>query len=373
MIASTKCVMNWRRVDSLFNNMGFQRGYILITGGAGFIGTTVARTYLQQGRTIHILDNLSRPGVEKNIAELQHRYPGRVCFSNADVGDAKEIRKAVQSASAVYHFAAQVAVTTSLDDPIADFQTNLVGTLNLLDAIRTSATQPPLLFTSTNKVYGKLASVPFRETATRWEPAASTLSTNGISEQQPLEFLSPYGCSKGAADQYVLDYARSYGIKATVFRMSCIYGRYQLGSEDQGWVAHFVRQAMKNEPITIYGDGKQVRDLLFADDLVRAMQLAQENMDVVAGEPFNLGGGAANSASLLELIDEIRHLTGNRVEIDWGPERLGDQKWYLPDTSKICAALGWAPAISVRHGLRTLYEWYLERPSLVEQSKVLVA
>ena len=353
--------------------MALQRGYVLITGGAGFIGTNVARAYLQQGRPVYVLDNLSRPGVDNNIAELQHRYPGRLWFSNADVGDAKEIRKAVQSASAVFHFAAQVAVTTSLDDPIHDFETNLVGTLNLLDAIRTSATQPPLLFTSTNKVYGKLGAVPFRETASRWEPATSSLAANGISERQPLEFLSPYGCSKGAADQYVLDYARSYGIKATVFRMSCIYGRYQLGSEDQGWVAHFVRQAMKNEPITIYGDGKQVRDLLFVDDLVRAMQLAQDNIDVVAGEPFNLGGGTANSASLLELIEEIRRLTGNPVEIDWGPERLGDQKWYVADTSKIRQVLGWSPAISVREGLRTLYEWYLERPWLVEQSKVLVA
>jgi CDP-paratose 2-epimerase len=266
-----------------------------------------------------------------------------------------------------------VAVTTSLSDPIHDFHTNVVGTLNLLDAIRTSATQPPLLFTSTNKVYGKLGSVCFRETATRWEPQAPALAASGISEQQPLEFLSPYGCSKGAADQYVLDYARSYGLKATVFRMSCIYGRYQLGSEDQGWVAHFVRQAMKNEPITIYGDGKQVRDLLFVEDLVHAMQLAQEHMDIAAGEPFNLGGGAANSASLLELLEEIQRLTGNRVEIDWGHERLGDQKWYVADTSKIRAALGWSPTTSIPDGIRALYEWYLERPWLVEQSKVMVA
>jgi CDP-paratose 2-epimerase len=353
--------------------MGFQRGYILITGGAGFIGTNVARAYLQQSRPVYIFDNLSRPGVEENVEELQHHFPGRVCFANADVGDAKEIRKAVQSASAVYHFAAQVAVTTSLDNPIRDFQTNVVGTLNLLDAIRTSTNQPPLLFTSTNKVYGKLGTVSFRATPTRWEPEVTSLAANGISEQQSLEFLSPYGCSKGAADQYVLDYAHSYGIRATVFRMSCIYGRYQLGSEDQGWVAHFVRQAMKNKPITIYGDGKQVRDLLFVDDLVRAMQLAQENMDIAAGEPFNLGGGPANSASLFEVVDEIQHLTGNRVEIEWGPERLGDQKWYVADTGKIRKALGWFPAVSVREGIRTLYEWYLERPGLVEQAKVMVA
>jgi CDP-paratose 2-epimerase len=350
-----------------------QQRYILITGGAGFIGTNVARFYLQQNELVHVLDNLSRPGVDQNVAELQHRYPGRVCFTHADVGDSDEVCKAVQTAKAVYHFAAQVAVTTSLDDPISDFQTNVAGTLNVLEAIRHSAFQPSLLLTSTNKVYGKLTGVLFRKNGSRWEPGTPSLASSGVSEQQPLEFLSPYGCSKGAADQYVLDYARSYGIKATVFRMSCIYGRYQLGSEDQGWVAHFVRQAMKGEPITIYGDGKQVRDLLFVDDLVRAMHLAQENMNVAAAEPFNLGGGPANSTSLLELLQEIRRLTGNSVDIEWGPERLGDQKWYVADTSKIRKALGWSPAISIREGVRTLYEWYAERPWLVEHSKVMVA
>ncbi len=350
-----------------------QRDYILITGGAGFIGTNIARFYLQKDQAVHIFDNLSRPGVDQNLAELQDQYARRISFTQADVSDAEELRKAVHTAKAVYHFAAQVAVTTSLDDPIHDFRTNLAGTLNLLEAIRRSPSRPSLLFTSTNKVYGKLAEIPFRKTGNRWEPEAPSLASSGISEQQSLDFLSPYGCSKGAADQYVLDYARSYGIKATVFRMSCIYGRYQLGSEDQGWVAHFVRQAMKGEPITIYGDGKQVRDLLFVDDLVRAMHLAQQSIDIVAGQPFNVGGGPANSTSLIELLREIRSLTGNPVDIDWGPERLGDQKWYVSDTSKIRRTLRWSPAIGVREGIRTLYEWYLERPSLVEHSKVMVA
>lgn len=349
-----------------------QRRYILITGGAGFIGTNVARHYLESDEAVHIFDNLSRPGVEQNISELQHQYAGRVCFTHANVGNAKELHNAVQNATAVYHFASQVAVTTSLEDPVLDFQTNLAGTLNLLEAIRRAPPKPPLLFTSTNKVYGKLAGVELRKTGTRWEPQAPAFAA-GISEQQPLSFLSPYGCSKGAADQYVLDYARSYGIKATVFRMSCIYGRYQLGSEDQGWVAHFVRQAMKGEPITIYGDGKQVRDLLFVDDLVHAMQLAVDNIDRIAGEPFNLGGGPANSTSLLELLHEISDLTGSRAEIEWGPERLGDQKWYVADTAKIQNTLNWVPAVSIREGIRALYEWYLERPWLVEQSKVMVA
>ena len=353
--------------------MRAQSGYILITGGAGFIGTNVARWYLQRNSAVHIFDNLSRDGVKQNVEELRRSYPGRVCFTHADVNDAGEVREAVESAERVFHFAAQVAVTTSLEDPLHDFRTNLMGTLNLLEAIRHSERKPALLFTSTNKVYGKLAQVCLRTRGARWEPEDSNLAWAGIDEQQTLAFLSPYGCSKGAADQYVLDYARSYGIKATVFRMSCIYGRHQLGSEDQGWVAHFVRQAMKGEPITIYGDGKQVRDLLFVDDLVRAMHLAHENMNAAAGEPFNLGGGSANSTSLMELLEEIRSLTGNSIEIDWGPERLGDQKWYVANTSKIRNALGWSPTTTIKEGLRALYEWYLERPWLVEHSKVMVA
>ncbi len=353
--------------------MILQRRYILITGGAGFIGTNVARAYLEHDQPVHIFDNLSRPGVEQNVQELQQRYPGRVCFTQADVSDAEQVRKAVQTAQAVYHLAAQVAVTTSLDDPLGDFKTNLTGTMNLLEAIRHSPARPALLFTSTNKVYGKLDGVPLCKRGSRWEPESEALASAGISEQQPLAFLSPYGCSKGAADQYVLDYARSYGIKATVFRMSCIYGRHQLGSEDQGWVAHFIRQAMKGEPITLYGDGRQVRDLLFVDDLVRAMQLAHENMDRAAGEPFNLGGGSANSTSLLELLEHIRRLTAQRVEVDWGPERLGDQKWYVADTSKIRTTLAWSPTTSIREGIQALYKWYAERPWLVEQSKVMVA
>lgn len=359
--------------------MAVQSGYILITGGAGFIGTNVAHSYLQRDEAVHIFDDLSRAGVEQNVQELLRRYPGRVLFTHASVCDSSQIARAVETATAVYHFAAQVAVTTSLDDPLQDFRTNLTGTLNLLEAIRRSDSQPALLFTSTNKVYGKLEGVPLRKRNNRWEPESSSLAASGIGEQQPLAFLSPYGCSKGAADQYVLDYARSYGLKATVFRMSCIYGRHQLGSEDQGWVAHFVRQAMKGAPVTIYGDGCQVRDLLFVDDLVRAMRLAHEHMHVAAGEPFNLGGGSANSTSLLDLLQEIRRLTGSAVEIDWGPERLGDQKWYVADTSKIQSTLSWSPATTIREGLRALYDWYSERPWLIEparaaeQSKVLVA
>ncbi len=350
-----------------------QRGYILITGGAGFIGTNVARSYLREGQPVHIFDSLSRPGVEQNLSDLQRDFGGRVQFTRADLRDRNEVEKAVASASAVYHLAAQVAVTTSLENPLDDLGTNLVGTVHVLEAIRHAAAQPPLLFTSTNKVYGHLAGVPLTKRSSRYEPEDVVLAQTGAGENQPLEFLSPYGCSKGSADQYVLDYARSYGLRATVFRMSCIYGPHQLGSEDQGWVAHFLRQAMKGEPITIYGDGKQVRDLLFVEDLVRAMRMAQENMSVAGGEAFNLGGGFDNSTSLLELLDEIKQLTGNPVDIDWGPERLADQKWYVADTRKIRALLGWTTTVSIRQGLRTLRDWYLERPALVAQSEAQVA
>lgn len=350
-----------------------ERRYILITGGAGFVGTNVALSYLKENHPVHIFDSLSRPGVEANIAELQERFPNFVRFTHADVRDRNEVRGAVGSAQAIYHLAAQVAVTTSLEDPIADLETNLVGTLNILEAVRQASFQPPLLFTSTNKVYGKLRNIQLCKRSGRWEPENEELAQSGVGEEQSLEFLSPYGCSKGSADQYVLDYAHSYGIPATVFRMSCIYGPYQLGSEDQGWVAHFVRQAIKGEPITVFGDGRQVRDLLFVDDLVRLMRCAQENMKLAAGQAFNVGGGPDNCTSLLELLNQIRSLLGASVEIAWGPERLADQKWYVVNPSKAGAAFRWTPQVSIRNGVRALRDWYLERPALVAQSEVQVA
>lgn len=350
-----------------------ERPYILITGGAGFIGTNIARRYLAENQPVYIFDNLARSGVEQNVTELQRQYPGRLQFTQADVRDKGAVEEAVGGAAMVYHLAAQVAVTTSLEDPLADVGTNLMGTLHLLEAIRKAATKPPLLFTSTNKVYGRLARIGLREESTRHEPVDPLLAGLGADEHQPLEFLSPYGCSKGSADQYVLDYARSFGIQAVVFRMSCIYGPYQLGSEDQGWVAHFLRQALKGEPITIYGDGKQVRDLLFVEDLVDVMRVVQENMPVAAGEAFNIGGGAENGSSLVELIGEIEALTRTSIIVDHGPERLADQRWFVADTSKIRNLLGWSPRTSIREGLQALQNWYLERPSLLAQSEVQVA
>ncbi len=347
--------------------------YILITGGAGFIGTNVANSYLKQNQPVHIFDNLSRPGVERNVAELLDRFRGRVLFTKADVRDQQALARAVGTASAVYHLAAQVAVTTSIENPIADAETNLIGTLNLLETIRNSDRNCPLLFTSTNKVYGHLARVSLREGETRYEPTEASIAQHGAGEDQPLQFLSPYGCSKGSADQYVLDYAGSYGIPATVFRMSCIYGPYQLGSEDQGWVAHFLRRALKEETITIYGDGKQVRDLLFVDDLVAAMHLALDKISVATGQAFNMGGGTENSASLLEVLAQIKVLSGAPPQVEWGPERLGDQRWYVADTSKARESLGWKPEISIKQGLRRLMDWYLSHPSLIAQSDMQVA
>lgn len=350
-----------------------QRRFILISGGAGFVGTNVALSHLRSGQPVHILDNLSRPGVSANISELQRQYPQDLRFTEAAVQNRSEVERAVETAVAIYHLAAQVAVTTSLEDPMGDLETNLLGTMRMLEAVRRSGQRCPLLFTSTNKVYGKLGTIGLKRAGTRWVPENETLASQGVPEVQPLEFMSPYGCSKGSADQYVLDYARSFQIPATVFRMSCIYGTYQLGSEDQGWVAHFLRQAMKREPVTIFGDGRQVRDLLFVDDLVRAMRLAMDNIETISGEAFNIGGGVANSTSLVDLIADIRTLLGHEVEVEWQDERLADQKWFVANTAKAEKALGWRPTTSIQMGLRALRDWYQERPALIAQAEVQVA
>src|SRR5918993_521932 len=279
---------------------------ILITGGAGFIGTNVAHRLLTQGHRVLVFDNLARPGVEQNLRWLRDTHGDQVDVEIADVRDADALHQAVSGAARVFHFAAQVAVTTSLTDPVEDFEVNARGTLNLLEALRGQPAPPPMVFTSTNKVYGALDDVGLRRRNQRYEPTDPSLRRTGISENRPLDFHSPYGCSKGSADQYVLDYARTYGLPAIVFRMSCIYGPHQFGTEDQGWVAHFLIRAMNREPITIYGDGKQVRDILFVEDLVDAFVLAAKNIGVCSGRAFNIGGGAANTVSLLELLAMLR-------------------------------------------------------------------
>ncbi|MBV8664230.1 MAG: NAD-dependent epimerase/dehydratase family protein, partial [Hyphomicrobiales bacterium] len=248
---------------------------VLITGGAGFIGTNLAHRLATAGRSVLIYDNLSRPGVKRNLARLRRAHPRRVAVEIADIRDLGSLRRAVDRAAQIFHFAAQVAVTTSLSAPAEDFAVNAWGTLNLLEAMRLRDDPPPLVVTSTNKVYGGLGDLDITALPTRYAIASGARYERGVDERRPLDFHSPYGCSKGAADQYVLDYARSFGLRTLVFRMSCIYGPHQCGNEDQGWVAHFLLQALAGAPITLYGDGRQVRDVLFVDDLVDAFLLAE--------------------------------------------------------------------------------------------------
>jgi CDP-paratose 2-epimerase len=330
---------------------------VLITGGAGFIGTNLAHRLLSEGRPVLLLDSLARPGVERNVRWLRETHGDACEVVVADVRDAAVVRRAVAQADQIFHFAAQVAVTSSLADPLDDFEVNARGTMTLLEAVRAQPVPPPLVFTSTNKVYGALEDVGLRRRSRRYEPVLESVADAGIAETRPLDFYSPYGCSKGSADQYVRDYARSYGLPTVVFRMSCIYGPHQLGTEDQGWVAHFLIRALQGRPISIYGDGRQVRDLLFVDDLVEALLLAQRCMPTESGQAFNIGGGPANALSLMEVLELIGQLTGRQPATTFDSWRLGDQRYYVSDTGKFSARTGWRPTIGARDGIARLAEW----------------
>jgi len=297
--------------------------------------------------------------VEQNVETLREKYGERVQLEKADIRDAARLKAAVATAEQVFHFAAQVAVTTSLAQPRHDYEVNIGGTLNLLEAIRACETPPPLVFTSTNKVYGALSDLELERSGTRYQPLDAALRI-GIGEERPLDFHSPYGCSKGAADQYVLDYARTFGIPALVFRMSCIYGPHQFGTEDQGWVAHFLIRALEGKPITLYGDGRQVRDILFVEDLVDAFLLAQERMSTESGHAFNIGGGPRNTVSLLELLDLIEELLGHKPEVSFEGWRTGDQRYYVSDTGRFERATGWKQRVPVHEGLERLTRWLHE-------------
>jgi CDP-paratose 2-epimerase len=333
---------------------------VLITGGAGFVATNLADRLLRDGRSVIVFDDLSRAGVERNLRWLCDVHGRRVEVRLGDVRDADALHDVVRRVGHVYHFAAQVAVTTSLIDPVRDFEINARGTLNLLEAIRLAPAPPSLLFTSTNKVYGDLEDLALLRRETRYEPGEPEVCRNGISESAPLEFHSPYGCSKGVAEQYVLDYARTFHLRTVVFRMSCIYGPHQCGTEDQGWVAHFLLSALNRRPLTIYGDGLQVRDVLYVEDLVDAMLLAETHVDSVSGQAFNIGGGAANSTSLVELLHLIGELVGERPPIRAEPWRRADQRYYVSDTRKFRHQTGWAPRTSIRAGLGALLEWFAD-------------
>lgn len=313
---------------------------VLITGGAGFLGVNAALHLIKEGWHATLLDNLSRPGTERNLKWLLTRYPTRATFVKQDVRDASALAEQVRGQDAILHLAAQVAVTTSLADPNTDFDVNARGTLNVLEAVRVHNPQAPVIFASTNKVYGKLE------------------HNNGpCSETQPTDFHSPYGCSKGAADQYVRDYARCFGMNTVVLRQSCIYGAHQYGTEDQGWVAHFVHSILRERPLTIYGDGTQVRDLLDARDLSALYALVIDKIAITRGEIYNVGGGVQNARNLLEVIDQIGELTGRKPQYAFSDWREGDQAYYVSDVSKAKRDLGWEPAIDFDRGLRDLIAW----------------
>ena len=328
----------------------------VVTGGAGFVGTNLISRLVEDGRDVVLLDNLSRPGVEENLAWLERTYGDAIEVQLGDIRDRRAVRRAVASATEVYHLAAQVAVTTSLEEPRKDFRVNAEGTLTLLEELRRLETPPFLLFTSTNKVYGSLSDLALVRFGSRWQPADLTVQETGLSEERPLDFSTPYGCSKGAADQYVLDYSKTFGLPSVVFRMSCIYGPHQHGTEDQGWVAHFAIRALQGRPITLYGDGAQVRDILFVDDLVEAMLGARDAIGNTAGRAFNMGGGPANAVSLLEVV-ELLTAFGTAVECRFATERAGDQRYYVANSGRFSEATGWFPGVSATEGIRRLYAW----------------
>ncbi len=330
---------------------------VLVTGGAGFIGSNLADRLAADGHRVTVYDALSRPGVDRNLTWLRGRHGDRITHIHADIRDAAALAAAARDAKAVFHMAAQVAVTTSLVEPVEDLAVNLIGTVNLLEALRAKADGTPLIFASTNKVYGDLADLEFALAGETWRPADATIRAHGISESRPLDFHTPYGCSKGAADQYVLDYARSYAIPTAVLRMSCIYGQRQMGTEDQGWVAHFLIRALKGQPITLFGDGYQVRDILDVSNAVEAYVAAWARIDAVSGRAFNLGGGPQNAVSLRQLLDHVGDIIGRPVDVGFAERRAGDQCYFVADTRAAQAALDLGPRVPWQDGVLRLARW----------------
>jgi CDP-paratose 2-epimerase len=337
---------------------------ILITGGAGFIGCNLAN-YFSRSAEIIVYDNLSRKGSEKNVEWLRTKNK-KIKFIKDDIRNFKALVNTCKDVNAIFHCAAQTAVTTSLKNPREDFEINALGTLNVLEAARKSNSDPVVIYTSTNKVYGNnVNKIPLREKRTSYE-FADRKYKNGIPEDFPTDSNehTPYGCSKYAAEIYVRDYSAVYGLRTVTFRMSCIYGLRQFGNEDQGWVAHFIISSVLNKPITIYGDGKQVRDILFIDDLVRAFDLAYKNIKRTKQQVYNIGGGPKNAISLLELIEFIEKLIGRRIKYKFSSWRPFDQKVYISNINKAKEDFGWEPKISKEEGIRKLFDWVNENKSL---------
>jgi len=330
---------------------------VLVTGGAGFIGSNLADRLATDGHRVRIYDALARPGVEANLEWLTARHGDRIEPVIADIRDADKLTAAVRGTDAAFHFAAQVAVTTSMVDPASDLAININGTFNLLEAARLADRPITVIFASTNKVYGDLVQFGSQLTDRGHYPEDADLAARGVPESQPLDFHTPYGCSKGAADQYVLDYARSYDLPTAVLRMSCVYGERQMGTEDQGWVAHFLIRALEGKPITLYGDGHQVRDILYVGDAVAAYLGAWRAIERVRGQVFNLGGGPDNAVSLHHLLDHISDTLGSRVAVETSDWRPGDQRWFVADTRAIDAALALPEKLDWRTGVARLADW----------------
>lgn len=328
---------------------------ILVTGGAGFIGCNLSDHLAQEGHSVVILDNLLRNGVERNLNWLTSRYGDRISFVRGDVADDATVAAVAAKTQAIFHFAAQVAVTTSLTHPRRDFDVNVQGTLNILEAARRH--KQPVIFASTNKVYGNIGDVALTRVDDAWVPADPALRSRGIGPDRQLDFHTPYGCSKGAADQYVLDYARSFDVPTAVMRMSCIYGPHQMGTEDQGWVAHFLIKALAGETITIFGDGRQVRDVLYVADAVSTYIAAWKQIDKIKARAFNLGGGPRNAISLLQLLGAIEELTDRPVLTRFVSPRLGDQRYYVSDIRAVQQELGLSEPLSWRMGVAQLARW----------------
>jgi len=335
----------------------------LVTGGAGFIGSNYVHRLLERGEKVTIYDNFSRGGAPRNLEWLKAEF-GEKAFDVVvgDVREANRITEAASKADVIVHLAGQVAVTTSVTNPRDDFESNALGTFNVLEAARASGRNPIVIYASTNKVYGGMEDVELYEEPTRWRYKDLV---NGCPETQPLDFHSPYGCSKGTGDQYVRDYARMYDLPTVVFRQSCIYGPRQFGIEDQGWVAWFIIAAVMGRNITIYGDGKQVRDILHVHDLIQAYDLAVEKIDTARGQVYNLGGGPSNVMSIwAEFQPKLEALLGKNIETGSGDWRPGDQRVFYADISKAKKELGWEPKINVDKGVNMLFEWVQANKSL---------
>ena len=331
----------------------------LLIGGAGFIGSNLAARLLTRDEPVIIFDNLGRHGVDANLQWLRTLDRGsRLTFCLGDIRDAEAVRNASREADVIYHLAAQTAVTSSVENPREDFEINAIGTFNVLEAARRSDRNPVFIYASTNKVYGGMEDVRVVELATRYAYNDHPL---GIDETTPLDFHSPYGCSKGTGDQYTRDYARIYGLRSVVARQSCIYGPRQFGTEDQGWLAWFFIAAAQDKKMTVYGDGKQVRDLLYIDDLLDFYDLAVQSIDRINGRIYNVGGGPQNSLSVwFELEPYIDRLFHKQISVDYAPWRAGDQRIYISDIRRCALDLGWRPKTNLPDGLAKLHAWVQE-------------